>query len=334
MSLRLSILDQSPVGEGRTGADALRSSVELAEQADGLGFTRYWVAEHHGSPGFAGAAPEVLAAVLLSRTQRMRIGTGGVLLPLYPAEKVAEVFGTLASVYPGRVDMGIGRAGGPAYAFPQQLEELRRLLGMAGAGAAGPGAAGHGTVTALPPAAPRLWLLGAGTGSAELAGKLGVDFAFAHFLNPAPGIAALESYRRKLPARPVQADADATGMLAVRVATAETRERAEELAQSVLLWRSRKDLGQDLPFPSPGTALRHRWTAPEAERARVRRRSLVVGAPEEVRRTLTRLAEMHGVDEIMVNSLAHDPADQLRSYRLLAEVFGTVPAAPDGVPVP
>ncbi|MFJ8589460.1 MsnO8 family LLM class oxidoreductase [Streptomyces sp. NPDC093595] len=319
MTVRLSVLDQSPVGEGFTHSDALRASVELAERADALGFTRYWVAEHHHSPGFAGTAPEILAGTLLSRTRRMRIGTGGVLLPRYEPLKVAEVFSVLASLHPGRVDLGLGRAGGPAARFPQQVQEVSRLLGLGG----GQGG-GAGSLPPLPPLVsaaeipPRLWLLGAGTRSAALAGELGTSFAFAHFLAPDPGVVALEGYRQGLAA---SAWGPQKGVLAVRVVTADTQERADGLALSLLLWRSRKDLGQDRPLPSVDAARRHRWSTAEAERAAVNSQALVTGTPERVREELERLATAHGVDELVINTLTHDPADRVRSYELLAQVF-------------
>lgn len=313
MSLHLSILDQTPIGEGSTPADALRASVALAEAADLLGYTRYWAAEHHHSPGFAGTAPEILAGALLARTRHMRIGTGGVLLPRYEALKVAEVFAVLAALYPGRVDLGIGRAGGPAHNFEGQLDEVRLRLGLTSSGLPGPGS---GQVVPVP---PQMWLLGAGSRSAQLAGRLGTAFAFAHFLFPAPARAALEAYRAAYAASPGRPAAQ--GVLAVRVVTADTAAKAEELAASVVLWRSRKDLGEDLPLPSASTTRNHRWTGQESQRARSNGRVLVSGAPEQVREQLTRLAADHGVDELVVNTLTHDPADRLRSYQLLAELF-------------
>ncbi|MGK5449021.1 MsnO8 family LLM class oxidoreductase [Streptomyces radiopugnans] len=316
MRTRLSVLDQSPVGDGFSHADALSSSVDLARMAEELGFTRFWVAEHHGSPSFAGTAPEILAAVLLARTDRITIGTGGVLLPRYTPGKVAEVFGVLASLYPGRVDLGLGRAGGPAEDYPDRVRLLRRMLGMDGDGPGLPGMA--------PPVPPRMWLLGAGTGSAHLAGLLGTDFAFAHFLNPGPATAALSAYRESVARRDGGAGPRA-GVLAVRAVTAESEAEAEALAQSVLLWRSRKDLGDDLPLPTPRAARNHRWTALEAERAAVRGRSLVWGTPEQVHARLAGLAEEHGVEEVMVNTLTCDPVDRLRSYRLLAECAAVGP---------
>jgi luciferase family oxidoreductase group 1 len=310
--LRLSVLDQTPVGEGHSPAEALRASVELAEALDAQGFTRYWLAEHHNSPGFAGTAPEILAGQLLARTRNMRIGTGGVLLPRYSALKVAEVFRVLAALHPGRVDLGLGRAGGPAQRFPEQVSDVRRLLGM--------DQDEDSTTAAGGAPAPQMWLLGAGTRSAELAGKLGTSFAFAHFLAPTPGRAALESYRREL-AGSSPGQRAGTGVLAVRAVVADTDAKADELAQSLLLWRSRKDLGQDLPMPSLHTTRHHRWTGDEVERAAVNGRSLVYGTPERVHARLTELAAVHGVGEIVVNTLTHDPADRLRSYSLLSEAF-------------
>jgi luciferase family oxidoreductase group 1 len=132
MTLRLSVLDQSPVGETSSREEAVRSTVRLATALDGLGYTRFWLAEHHDSPGFAGTSPEILVAAILERTKWMRVGTGGVLLPLYNVEKVAEVFRVLAALHPGRVDLGMGRAGGPSASYPSQLAALLRLLAPAG----------------------------------------------------------------------------------------------------------------------------------------------------------------------------------------------------------
>jgi luciferase family oxidoreductase group 1 len=245
-----------------------------------------------------------MAATLLAHTRRLRIGSGGVLLPRYEALKVAEVFRVLAALHPGRVDLGIGRAGGPAHRFPEQLVELAELLATPYQGY-------------VP---PELWLLGAGTGSAELAADLGARFCFAHFLRPELGHVALERYRRgKRTSSP--------GALAVRVVVADTEAKAAALRQSFLLWRSRKDLGSDEPFPSPAATRAHRWTTAESARAAENSRALVTGAPEQVRAALTALVAEHGTDELVINTLTHDPADRLTSYRLLAEAF---PARTDG----
>ena len=322
MTLRLSVLDQSPVGADHTPADALLASVDLAREAERLGYCRYWVAEHHHSPAFAGSAPEILVAALLGRTTRLRVGSGGVLLPRYHPLKVAEVFRVLSALHPGRVNLGIGRAGGPAGDFPQRLDELRRCLELSGD-------SGLPSAHVMPAGTerPSLWLLGGGTGSAQLAAERGTAFAFAHFLSPGLGVDALESYRRAFV--PGSEGVGPQGALAVRVIVADSAARAESLAQSLLLWRSRKDLGDDSPVPSPATAHRHRWSEAELSRAASNRRPLVVGTPEQVHGRLTDLASEHGVDELIVNTITHDPADRLRSYRLLAEVFGL-----ESAPVP
>ncbi|WP_405010682.1 MsnO8 family LLM class oxidoreductase [Kitasatospora sp. NBC_01539] len=311
----LSVLDQSPVSEGGTPADALQATLGLAAEADALGYHRYWVAEHHDSPSFAGTAPEILVAALLGRTRRLRVGSGGVLLPRYPAPKVAEVFRLLAGLHPGRVDLGLGRAGGPGHRFPEQVAQVLRLVAQPYEGYR----------------PPEVWLLGAGTGSAELASYLGTRFAFAHFLRPELADPAMRTYRQGGATAAGDATGgapgDATGgALAVRVIAADTEARARALAASFLLWRSRKDLGVDRPIGPPEDARRHRWTPAESERAAANSRALVAGTPEQVRAELLGLAAAHGVDEIVVNTVAHDPADRVASYRLLAEVFGLTAA--------
>ncbi|WP_406284641.1 LLM class flavin-dependent oxidoreductase [Embleya sp. NBC_00896] len=303
-TLRLSLLDQSPIPAGGTPADALAATLGLARTADRLGYHRYWVAEHHGSPSFAGTAPEILVATLLGHTRRLRVGTGGVLLPRYAPAKVAEVFRVLAALHPGRVDLGVGRAGGPAHRFPEQVAELLRRL-------TDPAQAYQGYT------APPVWLLGAGTRSAELAAELGTRFAFAHFFNPGLGIGALDAFR----AGPTGSDRTRSA-LAVRAIVADTEAEATELGTAYLLWRSRKDLGFDEPFPDRARTRAHRWTGDESDRAGHNARAVLTGTPERIRARLDELARAHGVDEIVVNTLTHDPADRVRSYELLAEAFG------------
>ena len=315
MSLQLSVLDQSPVSEGMSRATAITSTVRLATALDRLGYNRFWVAEHHDSPGFAGSAPEILVASILENTARLRVGSGGVLLPRYSARKVAEVFGVLAALHPGRVDLGIGRAGGPASGFPDQVAELRQRLGLR---------SDDGSDDA-----PALWLLGTSGSSAELAAEVGAGFAFGHFLNPGPGIDAITRYRGAFVSVPRRTQSEA--VLAVRVVVAETVEAAEALAASVLLWRSRKDLGLDLPFPSVQTAKTHSWSDREAARLATNREKLVYGTPDAVRGELESLARKHDVSEIMVNTPLGDYADRLRSYELLGAAFAIEHRAPSRV---
>ncbi|MEJ2852396.1 MULTISPECIES: MsnO8 family LLM class oxidoreductase [unclassified Saccharothrix] len=295
----LSVLDQSPVPEGGTPAQALRATVDLAIAAEALGYHRFWVAEHHGTAAFAGSAPEITASAVLAVTTSMRVGSGGVLLPRYAPAKVAEVFSILGALHPGRVDLGVGRAGGPAHDFPEKLVELLARL----------------------PAGPPLWLLGASTGSAALAAELGTAYCFAHFLNPGPGVAAMTRYRETARRR---------GALAVRVLVADTEAEARRLSRALLLWRARRDLGHDEPIPDPDRAAGHEWSAAERDRAAVGVNALVSGTPEQVRARLLDLADRHGVDELVVNTLTHAPADRLRSYRLLAQALADAPAVTAG----
>jgi alkanesulfonate monooxygenase SsuD/methylene tetrahydromethanopterin reductase-like flavin-dependent oxidoreductase (luciferase family) len=299
MTLRLSLLDQSPISEGATDAEAFTATLELACAADLLGYHRMWVAEHHLTAAFAGSAPEILVAALLATTRQLRIGSGGVLLPRYEPLKVAEVFHILATLHPGRVDLGIGRAGGMARDFHPKLVELTQLLG-----AHGPG---------YPP--PQLWLLGASVDSARLAVSLGISYAFAHFLRPAPSLASLEAFNRR------STESAADGALAVRAIVADTEAKARDLTESYLLWRSRRDLGHDEPFPSSATTRAHLWTPAENAHAARNRYALLAGTSKQVHDELAELAKAHGVGEIIVNTLTHDPSDRLRSYELLSDVF-------------
>ncbi|WP_211359758.1 MsnO8 family LLM class oxidoreductase [Actinocorallia herbida] len=250
--LRLSVLDQSPLTGDAGPADALARSLDLARQADSLGFHRVWFAGHHRSGSFAGTSPETMAAPALERTSRIRagsgrvgsgrVGSGGILLPRHRPDKVAETMGILAFVHPGRVDVGIGRGGGPAADFDRKVSDLRGLLLDAAAGSADPGE----------PAA-HLWLLGAGGSSAPLAGSLGAGYAFGHFFAPSRGRAVLAGYRAHLPSGAARGGP----LLAVRAVAAADPERAAALARAMLLWRARKDLGTDAPVPSLAALDRH-----------------------------------------------------------------------------
>ncbi|WP_326826464.1 MsnO8 family LLM class oxidoreductase [Streptosporangium sp. NBC_01756] len=303
--LRLSVLDQSPLGEDMTPADALRHTLALARHTDALGYHRFWHAEHHGSASFAGSAPEIMTALVLENTTRLRVGTGGILLPRYHPEKVAETMGTLLRLHPGRVDVGIGRGGGPAPDFDQKVATLhQRLLDI-----------GHDDRAVGEPAG-RLWLLGAGGSTAPLAGHLGAGYAFGHFFAPKKGPAALSDYRQHLrPGHP------GGTLLTVRAVTAEDPERAAALAQAMLLWRARKDLGHDAPIPALTTLARHDWSTAEHTQAALHASSLIHGTPQQVRERLIHLARAHGVTEVMVNTLTADPDDRLASYELLAAQF-------------
>lgn len=301
--MRLSILDQVPLTEhAPTRAAALSSGLTLAQDADALGYHRIWFAEHHNSQSFASAAPEMMTALALERTTRIRVGTGAILLPYYSAQKVTETMGLLSAVHPDRVDTGVGRA---ALSDPNYAAKIAALVHELDAG--------HAASTSEP--VGRVWVLGAGGSSAPLSGTLGAGYVHGHFLRPTGGEAATSAYREA---------ARSSGhtphtVLAVRFVTAKTEEQAQSLAEALLLWRVRKDFGHDGPIPSTDTAARYQWSMPERARAKERSQALIVGTPTKVRAELLALADAHGADELMLNTLTSDPEDRLNAYGLMAE---------------
>ncbi len=312
--MRLSILDQVPLTEHTpTQAEAVASGLRLAQDAEDLGYHRIWYAEHHHSRSFASPAPEMMTALALERTERIRVGTGGILLPLYPVSKVAEVMGMLGQVHGDRVDTGVGRA---ALDDPRYGEKVAHLVHTLDSQ--------HRSVPGEP--LGRVWVLGAGGSAAPLAGGLGAGYAHGHFFVPRGGESATAAYRDSAS----EHGHGAHTVLAVRVITAEAEERAQALGDAILLWRVRKDLGQDGPIPSAETTARHSWSDQERTRANARAKAIISGTPDRVHSELTALAMAHGAEEIMVNTLTSDPADRLASYRLLAEQLANRAARTNG----
>jgi alkanesulfonate monooxygenase SsuD/methylene tetrahydromethanopterin reductase-like flavin-dependent oxidoreductase (luciferase family) len=299
MALRVSILDQSPVVEGGTATDALSATVDLARSADHWNFTRYWVAEHHGTRRFAGGAPEVLMASLLAQTRCLRIGSGGVLMPCRDPGRVEESFRVLTSLHGARVDLGIGRSKAPVARYDEQIDNLTEQLR---------------TEFDTP---PELWLLGMGTTVAGAAARVGAGFCFGHFITPNASKDTLDVYRRDFVHRPGRPGPQ--GGLAVNVIVADIAARAHQLAEAFLLFRSRDDA--DGLFPSTATVRRHHWTSDECERAAVHRSSLVSGTAEQVASTLRTLTQRHNVEELVVNTVTHDYEDRRRSFELLARAL-------------
>lgn len=335
MKLKLGIVDQCPVRTGGTGADAVRETLELAQAAERLGYSRYWLAEHHSTNSFAGSAPEVLIPVVASATRRMRVGSGGVLLPHYSPLKVAEQFRMLETLFPGRVDVGIGRAPGgdprtaqalrygrslPVEAFPEQVRDLAGWLENS-FGRDHP----WGRVRAMPRGAgvPELWLLGSGGDSARHAAEEGCAYSFAQFISGEDGAATVRAYREAFRPSPRREAPEAS--VGVGVVCAETREEAHRLAASLELWRWRIMRGFDRGIPAPEEALaelEEGWAPPPAGTPGAR---VVAGSPEEVRDALLATAERYGVEELMVVTVTHDFGARLRSYELLAEAVGLTP---------
>lgn len=330
--LSLGVVDQSPVPHGKGARDALDATLDLSRLCDRLGYARYWLAEHHSTNSFAGSAPEVLVPRLAAATERIRVGTGGILLPHYSPYKVAEQFRLLETLFPGRIDLGVGRApggtGGPAAAlrwgrdaipverFPDQLSDLLGWLGER-FGDEHP----WRRVRATPRGTevPQLWVLGSGGATAEVAGRLGLGYSFAQFIGGADGTEALARYRRAFRASGVHPGPAAH--VAVGVICAETREEAERLALSTHLWRWRIIRGIDRGIPSPEEAERaFAEGGVPLEELRDDAKA-VVGDPDQVRAGLLELAERYGVDEVMTVTVTHDLEARRRSYELLAEVM-------------
>jgi luciferase family oxidoreductase group 1 len=336
--VRLSVLDQSPIPQGSSAPEALAATLELAKLADRLGYARYWLAEHHNTVGLAGSSPEVLIARVAAETGRIRVGSGGVMLSHYSPLKVAESFRVLHALYPGRIDLGVGRAPGsdrltaavlaqgrpmPIDSFGEQLRDLAGFLYDV-LPADHPYAQVHATPRS--PGAPEVWLLGSGGDSAAYAAVLGFSFSYAHFINPHSAAESLQTYRQHF--RPLfELDAPRASM-AVRVICAETDVQARQLAASFGLQRLRMEQGQLGQVPSVEEALAYPYSPAERGRIEAILGQGFIGSAGHVKMRLERTAAEHGVDEFVVVTITHDPIARRRSYELLAEAFGLQTSSP------
>lgn len=330
--MRLSVLDQSPIRGGGTAVDAIRETIKLAQAADRLGYERYWLAEHHSSGGLASATPEILIAEVASRTERIRVGSGGVMLPHYSALKVAESFRMLEALHPRRIDLGVGRAPGSDMltahalasglgrpgidAYPEQLMDLYGYLSNTL-----PEDHPYARVKANPEVStmPELWVLGSSDASARYAAELGWSFCFAHFINPVAGVEAMRLYRDRFQPSPFLAAP--RGMLAVSATCAETAEEAERLSWSRWCWRIAGPRGAMRGIPSPEEAMAFEYTPAEREYIEFMRGNSLFGDPERVTQRLAALAGQYRVDEAMVVTITHDFGARVRSYELLASAL-------------
>ncbi|MET0622047.1 MAG: LLM class flavin-dependent oxidoreductase [Pyrinomonadaceae bacterium] len=333
MKLKLSVLDQSPIRSGGTAADAVRETLLLAQAAERLGYHRYWVAEHHSAASFASSSPEVLVAGVASATSGIRVGSGGVMLMHYSPLKVAENFRMLETLFPGRIDLGVGRAAGadPRTAralqaaggeptlerFPSQVADLLTYLHDAP-----PQGHPHRRTHAAPECegAPELWLLGSSGSSAQLASQLGCAYSFAQFIQGADGAAAVRAYRQQF--QPSAHLAEPRASAAIFVICAETEDEARRLASSVELWRRRMERGVEAPFASVEEARAHAYSEAELLRLTRDRERMVVGDVAQVRGRLLGVAEHYGVEELLLVTITHDFESRLRSYELIARAFG------------
>lgn len=341
----LSVLDLAPVPGGADAAEALRRSTDLARRVEEWGYRRHWVAEHHNMPGIASSSPAVLIAHLAAATSTIRVGSGGVMLPNHVPLVVAEQFGMLAALHPGRIDLGIGRAPGTDQATAAALrrradglgdddflQELAQLVGLlhgaalestsaasATSGSGQPGARiTRGEVRAHPaaPQPPDVWLLGSSGYSAQVAALLGMPFAFAHHFAPHQTLTAIELYRNGF--RPSARLEAPYLMLGAAVVCAPSEEEARWWHGSSALSMLRLRTGRPGPLPSPEEAASHPYSADERRVVDAATSSHVVGNPEAVAARLDELVTATGADELVVTTNVHDHAARLRSYELLA----------------
>lgn len=318
--MRLSVLDQSPIPEGCTAGDALRNSIGLACLADRLGYTRYWVAEHHGTQGLACNSPEVLIGPIAAATSRIRVGSGGVMLPHYSPLKVAESFSMLAGLYSGRIDLGIGRAAGtsPKVAFAlqrdrrqaapddfrEQLDELINYLANR---------------TSFRFHSPDLYLLGSSPDSSVWAAELGLPYVFADFINP-NGARVAHYYRQTF--APSDLMPEPKMAVAVWAICADTDAEAERLSLSFRMMMTMLFRGRSIPVPAIEKA--ERFLAEEglaSDQVPVGRR-MITGAPGRVREEIEKVAREYEAEEVLIVNILHSHEARLRSYELIAREFG------------
>ena len=334
-ALTLSVVDQSPVREGGTAADALRETTELARATEALGYVRYWVAEHHNLPNFAGTSPEILIGQIAGRTSTIRVGSGGVMLSHYSALKVAETFRLLESLYPGRIDLGIGRAPGSdqitaaALAYPGQIRDIHHfpqqvsdLLGYLSDSLdsnhpfsgvrAGPGCSTK----------PEVWMLGSRYESALLAAQLGLPFSYAQFFGVGveEGPSIVEGYRRSF--QPSAYLSQPLVNVGVHVLCAETEEEAVRLGASRNLARLESVLGRPRGIPSVEDALSYRYRSDESAFVDMYLRRCIDGNPQQVAEGIGAIAESYQTSDISIVTICYGFAERLRSYELVAQACG------------
>lgn len=334
--MKLSVLDQSIACEGRGEDEAIRDTLDLAAHCESLGYHRFWLSEHHGLPTIVGSAPEILMAAVAARCSTIRIGSAGVMLPHYSALKVAEQFRVLEALAPGRIDLGVGRAPGAdmraarllnpnayaaAEAFPQQIVELQAWLA---------GEPLHGVVAHPRGArAPVIWVLGSSDYGAQLAAHLGLPYAFAYFFADGQGVEqALHLYRTLY--RPSARHPQPQATICVWALLADSDADAQHHALSRERWRLDRARGRLGPLRAPEAIAHQGFDAAERAELQAARARAFVGSPATVLPKLRVLADALQLDELVVNTWAHDPAVRRRSYTLLAQGFGLLSPAPAG----
>ncbi|KHE67195.1 LLM class flavin-dependent oxidoreductase [Halobacillus sp. BBL2006] len=327
--MKLGVLDQSPVSKGQTAGEALQQSIELAQYTEELGYSRYWVAEHHNTNGLASTSPEILIGQILASTNRIRVGSGGVLLPQYSPLKVAETFRMLESFYPGRVDLGLGRSPGggsktrlaltdniekPLSSFSRQVKELQKFLyETISKGEV------HFGVHARPdtPNQPELWVLGLTDRGARHAAVNGTGFTFGYFINPSHADEAIKVYREKF--KPSVGLKSPKLNTCIFVICAETDQEAEEMALSQDMWLLQVEQGIETRVPSIDEVKHHSFSDREKEKIKQNRNRCIIGTPKKVHKELRRLADTYGIDEFLVITNVYDFEKKKKSYRLISQ---------------
>jgi len=328
--MRLSVLDQSPIISGHDARRAIEETLALARRAEELGYERYWLAEHHAIAALGDPCPEVLVARLGAETKRIRVGTGGVLLPYYSAFRVAEAFRMLEALYPNRIDLGIGRAPGgdarTAHAvagggFPDASHFPEQVLSLAGhLDSTLPADHPFKAVRVQPEVetAPEVWLLGSSDYSGALAAQLGLPFSFAHFINPRGGEEVTRGYRQHFRAGREKAP---RVMVCTFLICADTDEEAERLAAPIDLRRLHMALNIDSPIPTDAEAARHRYDTEERRYVMGQRARAIIGSPRTCRDALEEMAQRYAADEVMVLTITGAYETRRRSYELLMGAF-------------
>lgn len=334
-NLRLSVLDQTPIGKDSDAPTALQESIRLAKLTDRLGYTRYWLSEHHNTTTLAGAAPEILIARLAAETIGIRLGSGGIMLPNHSTLKVAENFRLLEALYPGRIDLGLGRAPGgdrltaqllnPANTFDprdyiRQIRDLQAFL----SDTPNPGNF-EGKIRAIPqiPTSPQLWMLTSSGDSGNLAAHFGLALCYAQFINPVGGSSAVKAYRESFkPSAELREPLASVGIFAFCSEDEQRVKETQALTDYRLLGFEKGNYDE---IPTYAAASAYHYTPGEMNRVLYNRQRTAIGTPEQIREKLEALAAEFDVDEIVISTFTERPEDRLHSYELLAEIFNLQP---------
>ncbi|EJQ09879.1 LLM class flavin-dependent oxidoreductase [Bacillus cereus] len=330
--IKLSVLDQSPISDGSTASEAFSHTVTLAQEVEKLGFTRFWVSEHHNSVSLAGSSPEILISHIAAKTNRIRVGSGGVMLPHYSPYKVAENFRVLEALYPNRIDLGVGRApGGMPIAtralqegkmvsldqYPEQIADVAMYLHDQV-----PENHHYANLKATPviTTSPEMWMLGSSGESAMIAAKQGASFAFAQFINGYGGPEVMKAYQEQF--QPSYLGDKPKSIVSIFVICGETNEEAENIASSLdlsilLLEQGKRTTGT----PSIETAQNYSYSAYDLFRIKENRQRMIVGDPSSVKEKILNLSKAYNAEEFMIVTITHQFEDKLNSYRLLADAF-------------